>query len=194
MIAKPPGWPFLTAISAMASLLLYWASVPHWYIIEMSLVLFFIGCPLFLAWVVRIALAANKDAGAVSARLWRWFLPWIILAGVFGALVVDAPFWVRFTISQPSMKAFAKTMTAKTSLDDSCRWLGLYRMCGAFPYYSYEKDEDVPGSAAFSAREWAIESNTGFVWLPEGQPEGTMDDRYRHLIGNWHGWHGWDRW
>uniref|UniRef100_UPI001B805508 hypothetical protein n=1 Tax=Streptosporangium amethystogenes TaxID=2002 RepID=UPI001B805508 len=54
--------------------------------------------------------------------------------------------------------------------------------------------EPTPGSAALISEEWAIHSNTGFVWLPEGQPEETSDDSYRHLGGNWYGWRGWDNW
>ncbi|GGQ23776.1 hypothetical protein [Streptosporangium pseudovulgare] len=194
MITKPPGWPFLTAISAVGIMLLYWASVPHWYTIEMFLTAVFAGGPLVLIWGVRIGTAALKDESAVSGRLWRWFLPWLIAAGVVVALVADLPFRMRFAVSEPSMEAFSRTVAAGTSPDDSCRWLGLYRVCWADRYFSYEKDGEVPGSAAFSSEEWAIYSNTGFVWLPEGRPEETSDDSYRHLGGSWYGWQGWDKW
>lgn len=109
------------------------------------------------------------------------------------ALVADVPFWVRFTISEPSMRAFAQTMPVEALRDDSCRWLGLYRVCWASTYSTLGA-EDVPGSAVLGSEEWAIESNTGFVWLPEGQPEETADDSYRHLKDHWYGWHGWDSW
>jgi len=99
----------------------------------MSLFAVFVVTQLALVWIVRIILAGRKDADAVSIRLRRWFLPWIVLAMVLAAIVVDAPFWVRFAISKPSMEAFAKTMTEKTAIDDFCRWLGLYRVCWASP-------------------------------------------------------------
>ncbi|WP_030917721.1 hypothetical protein [Streptosporangium amethystogenes] len=134
MITKPPGWPFLIAVSAAALVLLYWASVPYRYTIEMVLFTIFVIVPLVLIWIVRIILAGRKDADVVSDRLRRWFLPWIVLAVVLAAIVVDAPFWVRFTISKPSMEAFAKTVTEETSFYDSCRWLGLYQVCGAHSY------------------------------------------------------------
>ncbi|MEU0566184.1 hypothetical protein ABZ297_12410 [Nonomuraea sp. NPDC005983] len=189
MITKPPGWPFLTVLSAVACVILYWASVPHWYGIEMVLVAFFFGIPLWIIWLVRFGLAAYK--GAVFDRLARWLAPWFIVAGVVVALILDASFWVRFTISKPSMEAYARTVTAETARDFSCQWLGLYRICDAFPYTS-EDVGHVPGSACLIGEEWAIHSNTNFVLLPTGEPEETMDDTYRHLTGHWYGWHGWD--
>ncbi|WP_329087164.1 MULTISPECIES: hypothetical protein [unclassified Streptosporangium] len=174
MITKPPGWPFLTAVSAVGLVLLYWASAPYRYTIEMFLFAVFVVIPLALVWLVRIILAGRKDADVVSDRLRRWFLPWIVLAVVLATIVVDAPFWVRFTISKPSMEAFAKTVTEETTIDASCRWLGLYRVCWASPYSTIEA-EVLPGSAALSTEEWAIHSNTGFVWLPKGRPEETME-------------------
>ncbi|MED7931579.1 hypothetical protein SMD20_45680 [Nonomuraea sp. LP-02] len=193
MITKPPGWLYLTALSAVAGVILYWASVPHWYVVEMILVALFFGFPLYVIWVVRFGLATSR--GAVDGRTGRWILPGIIAAGVMAALVVDAPFWLRFTISKPSMEAYAQTVTRQTDRDFSCQWLGLYRICDAFPYSGWEENaEEVPGSACLIGEEWAIESNTNFVLLPKGEPQETADDTYRHLTGYWYGWHGWDHW
>ncbi|MER7504610.1 hypothetical protein AB0L05_03340 [Nonomuraea pusilla] len=191
MIDKPPGWPYLTALSAVVGVVLYWASVPHWYVIEMFLVGLFFGIPLWLIWAARFTLAMSR--GTAQARLRRWLAPWFVVAGLVVALVTDAPFWLRFTISKPSMEAYARTVTAETSQDTSCRWLGLYRICGAFPYSGWgQDDQDVPGSACLIGEEWALESNTNFVLLPVGEPEETADDTYRRLTGHWYGWHGWD--
>jgi hypothetical protein len=193
MINEPPGWLHLTALSAVAGVILYWASVPHWYVIEMFLVGFFFGIPLWAIWAVRFALAMGR--GTARARLTRWLVPVFIVAGLATALAADAPFWLRFTISKPSMEAYARTVTADTPRDFSCRWLGLYRICDAFPYYEWEENtEAIPGSACLIGEEWAIYSNTNFVLLPQGEPEETGDDTYRHLMGHWYGWHGWDQW
>ncbi|MEV7013664.1 hypothetical protein [Streptosporangium sp. NPDC051022] len=182
----------LTMLSALACVILYWASVPHWYGIEMCLAAFFIGVPLMMTYVIRFGLASHR--GAVSGRLGRWLVPGFIVAGVVMALVADAPFWLRFTISKPSMEAYARTVTAETAGDFSCRWLGLYRICGAAPYNRWDNSQDVPGSAVLNGEEWAIYSNTHFVMLPQGRPEEVGDDTYRHLTGPWYGLHSWDNW
>ncbi|MEV1243908.1 hypothetical protein ACIBO2_12565 [Nonomuraea sp. NPDC050022] len=192
MISKPPGWLFLTVLSAMACVILYLASVPYWYIIEMFLLVFFVGLPLLIIWTVRYATAAGN--GTAYGRLGRWMTPWFIVAGVTVALVADAPFWLRFTISKPSMEAYARTVTAETQQNISCRWLGLYRICDAFPYPRSEDGEYVPGSVCLIGEEWAFGSNTNFVLLPIGEPEETADDTYRHLTGHWYGWVGSDPW
>ncbi|WP_084959598.1 hypothetical protein [Thermoactinospora rubra] len=171
--------------------MLYWASVPYPYGIEIMLVGLLLGFPLLVTWLVRLALAAAD--GTLSAHRRRWSLPCLIVAGVVLALVTDAPFRFRFTVSEPAMEAFARTVAVREPPDGSCRWLGLYRVCWAWPYETLD-GRRVPGSAVMTSREWAIESNTGFVWLPEGRPEGTMDDSYRHITGHWYGWHGWDSW
>ncbi|MFI6990144.1 hypothetical protein [Nonomuraea wenchangensis] len=88
---------YLTALSATACAILYWAGVPHWYAIEMVLVAFFFGLPLYVIWLVRFGLAAGR--GAVDGRVGRWVLPWIM----------------QFTISKPSMEAYARTVTSQTN-------------------------------------------------------------------------------
>ncbi|MEV4286213.1 hypothetical protein AB0K40_11985 [Nonomuraea bangladeshensis] len=193
MITKPPGWLYLTVLSASACVILYWAGVPHWYVIEMMLVAFFFGVPLCVIWLFRFGLTVSR--GAIDGRIGRWVLPWVIAGGVVGALVVDAPFWLRFTISKPNMEAYAQTVTRQTDRDFPCQWVGLYRICDAFPCLELEKNaEDVPGSACLIAEEWAVYSNTNFVLLSKGEPEETANDTYRHLTGRWYGWRAWDYW
>ncbi|MFC4119387.1 hypothetical protein [Nonomuraea zeae] len=192
MIIKPPGWPFMSAVSAVGCLVLYWAGVPHWYTIEIIFVLFFLGGPLLAIWVIRCGLASRQ--GPITGRLDRWLPPWYLVAGIAVALITDAPFQARFAISKPSLDAYAKTVTAEGPQDSPCRWVGLYRVCYAFTYTSADSDEHVPGSAALIAEEWAIHSNTRFLLLPVGVPEETYDDTFRHLTGHWYGWHGWDKW
>ena len=181
----------MTVASAVAFPIFWWASYPYWYIIEMFFFTFFIGGALLLFWGVRLAIAAGQ--GVVSGRLRRWLLPWLIPVVVVVALVADAPFWVRFTISAPSMEAYAKTVTDQSLSYDPCRWLGLYYVCGAFPYTDLEGKHPL-GSSTLGVESWFGEGTRGFVWLPEGQPEETADDRYRHLKGHWYGWQGWDSW
>ncbi|MFB4288759.1 hypothetical protein ACBI99_14025 [Nonomuraea sp. ATR24] len=192
MFNKPPGWLYLTAFSAVAGVILYWASVPHWYVLEMFLVGLFFGLPLWVIWMIRFSMAMSN--GTAQPRLMRWLVPVFIVAGVAVALVTDASLWLRFTISKPSLEAYARTVTAETSRDSTCQWVGLYQICDAFPYLRLEDSEYVLGSACLIGEEWAIDSNTSFVLLPVGEPEETADDSYRHLMGNWYGWHGWDHW
>lgn len=67
MINKPPGWLYLTALSAVVGVILYWASVPHWYVVEMFLVGFFVGIPLWAIWAVHLGLAVGR--GTAYAQL-----------------------------------------------------------------------------------------------------------------------------
>ncbi|MGW0486491.1 hypothetical protein, partial [Nonomuraea sp. NPDC003214] len=61
MFNKPPGWLYLTVFSAVAGVILYWASVPHWYVLEMFLVGLFFGLPLWVIWMIRFSMAISES-------------------------------------------------------------------------------------------------------------------------------------
>jgi hypothetical protein len=102
--------------------MLSWASVPHWYIIEMFL--FAVSS----AGRCRPSGRCVSDwrRSALSGRLKRRLAPWFIVAGLVIALVAYAPFRLRFMISKPSMDAYARTVRVESTRDFSCRWVGPY--------------------------------------------------------------------
>ncbi|MFD1543967.1 DUF4407 domain-containing protein [Nonomuraea guangzhouensis] len=191
MITKPPGWIFLIGLLAPCLLVLYWASVPFWYDIEMFLLGVFVLGPLVLIYIGRL-IAASLE-GQVNGRPWRWLVAPLIVLAVILALVTNAPFHLRFAISLPEMEAYAATVKEQSRFGAPCEWVGLYRVCSSAPHYV--ESEPVPGSAYLGTEEWAIHSNTGFLMVPHGEPEAeTIDDEYRHVGGRWFGHHGWDKW
>ncbi|MEV0314829.1 hypothetical protein [Nonomuraea fuscirosea] len=191
MITRPPGLPYLTVVAAAVAVILLWASYPFWYF-EMILFAIPVGGLLAAYWAIRMALAARKVD--LTENLGRWLLPAFIAGGVLLALITDAPFWIRFTISQPSMEAYAKTVIEDPKRKRPCQWIGLYHVCGGWQYMDLDTGERIPGSAEFGVQDPFLYDNKGFVWLPSGQPDETADDRYRHLIGHWYGSDGWDSW
>lgn len=190
VITKPPGWIFLIGLLAPCLLVLYWASVPFWYGIEMFLIGLFVLGPLVLVYIRRLTTASFE--GQVSGRPWPWLVAPLIVWATILALVTNAPFHLRFAISLPEMEEYAATVKEQ-SADAPCEWVGLYRVCYSSPHYV--ESEAVPGSAYLSTEEWVIDSNTGFLMVPHGKPEAeTIDDKYRHISGRWFGHHGWDNW
>lgn len=194
MIAKPPGWPFLIVCLAAAAVILEWASYPFWYWFEMFLFAVPVGLLLTVYWAVRVVLSARR--GAEMNRLGRWFAPWFVLGGMVLALVTDAPFWIRFTISAPSMEAFAKQVTPLDRFHEQpCQWVGLYQVCGAgWLYTDPDTDLRVPGSAEFQVKDpFVTYGSKGFAWIPFGELDVTSDGRYRHLKDRWYGadWTDW---
>ncbi|TYB64821.1 hypothetical protein FXF51_20430 [Nonomuraea sp. PA05] len=191
MITEPPGLPFLTAVAATVSVILLWASYPIWYF-ELILLAFVVGGLLALYWVIRIALASRKVD--VHERSGRWLSPVFIAGGVLLALITDAPFHIRFTLSQPSLDLYAAALIADPERERPCQWVGLYFTCGGGPYMDLDTGELIPGSAQFSVHDPFLHDNKGFLWLPSAEPDETADDRYRHLTRDWYGHSGWDHW
>jgi hypothetical protein len=192
MITKPPGVPYLTVVAAAVAVIFLWASYPFWYF---EVVLFSIaaGGPLAAYWAIRIALAAPKVD--LHARLGRWLLPGFIAGGVVLALIADAPFWIRFTISAPSLEAYAKAVAEDPERGRPCRWVGLYYVCSSgWQYMDLDTGERIPGSAEFGVQDPFLYDDKGFLWLPSGEPDETADDKYRHLTGHLYGSDGWDHW
>ncbi|GAA3245720.1 hypothetical protein [Nonomuraea helvata] len=193
MINKPPGLPFLAVFSAAAAVILIWASYPYWYGPEMFLFTIPVGLLLLAYWGIRMVWADRK--GTLTGGLGsRWFWPWFVAAGVLLALITDAPFWIRFTLSEPSMKAYVQAVVDNPDRKEPCQWVGLYYVCGGWPYSDLQSGEEIPGSAQFGVQDWFLHDNKGFLWLPSGEPDETSDDSYRYLKDHWYGSEGWDHW
>ncbi|WP_431930803.1 hypothetical protein [Nonomuraea jabiensis] len=60
MISKPPGLPFLIVFSAVATVILIWASYPYWDKFEMFLLAIPVGVLLLAYWAVRMVWAEHK--------------------------------------------------------------------------------------------------------------------------------------
>ncbi|MGW0589871.1 hypothetical protein [Streptosporangium sp. NPDC002607] len=193
MISKPPGLPFVAVFSAAAAVILIWASYPYWYGIEMFLFTIPVGGLLLAYWAIRMVWAERKGT-LEGSRSRRWIIPWFITGGVMLALITDAPFWIRFTISAPSMEAYAKAVAESPDRKEPCQWVGLYYVCDGWRYLDLDTGERVPGSAEFGVQDWFLHDNKGFLWLPSGEPDETMDDSYRYLKDHWYGSEGWDHW
>ncbi|GAA4509568.1 MULTISPECIES: hypothetical protein [Nonomuraea] len=193
MIAKPPGWPFVIVWSTLALVIMYWASVPFWYGVEMLLAVVLVGLPLMVYWALRFALAA--DRGGVTGRAGRCLAPWLITWATVVALAYNAPFALRFSLSASALGAYAERIMERGPIHyESCEWAGLYRVCGGGAEHGSLDGVPVPGSAGFATTEWAIYSNTGFAWHPGAVPQETADDIYVRIVGDWYGYHGWDGW
>ncbi|WP_440069769.1 hypothetical protein [Streptosporangium sp. OZ121] len=193
MISKPPGLPFVVVFSAAAAVVLTWASYPYWYGIEMFLFTIPVGALLLAYWAIRMVWAERKGT-LESSSSGRWIIPWFIAGGVMLALMTDAPFWIRFTLSAPSMEAYAKSVAENPDRKEPCQWVGLYYVCGGQQHLNSDTGEKVPGSAEFSAQDWFLDGNKGFLWLPFGEPVETADASYRYLKDRWYGYQGWDNW
>jgi hypothetical protein len=103
MMNKPPGLPFLVVFSAAAVVLLEWASYPSGFGFEFFVYAVSAGFVLFVYWTLRITWADYKG-NAADGLVNRTIMPWYIAIAVVLALVADVPFWVRFTISESSLK------------------------------------------------------------------------------------------
>ncbi|MEV5895508.1 hypothetical protein [Nonomuraea fuscirosea] len=186
MINKPPGLPFLTVFSVAGIFLLIWASYPSWYAVETFKFGISIGFVLFLYWTIRITWADYK-AGAPVGSLHSALVPWYIAIVVVIVLVADAPFWVRYTISEPSLKAYAAAVDENPGRKEPCQWVGLYYVCDGRRYDDLSTGKEISGSARLVVRDLFGQDDRGFVWLTVGEPDETADggDRYTHLGGYW---------
>ncbi|MFI6604455.1 hypothetical protein ACIBHX_50210 [Nonomuraea sp. NPDC050536] len=124
MISKPAGLPFLIIFSGVAAVLLIRASYPYWDKFEMFLITILVGLLLLTYWAIRMVWADHKGT-ATDTLKYRWVMPFFIAGGVMLALVTDAPFWIRFTISESSMEAYAKAVAVNPSSKKPCQWAGL---------------------------------------------------------------------
>ncbi|MDX3105611.1 hypothetical protein [Nonomuraea angiospora] len=195
MISKPPGLPFLIVFSAVATVILIRASYPYWDKFEMFLLTIPVGVLLLAYWAIRMVWAEHK--GTLTANLkYRWVLPFVVAVGVMLALVTDAPFWIRFTLSETSMEAYAKAVAVSPGGKEPCQWAGLYRVCDGSQYHDGVTGEERPGSAQFGVRDWFLGDDKGFIWLAAGEPNdiaGKYGESYSYLKGRWYSYEGgWD--
>ncbi|MFF5208510.1 hypothetical protein [Streptosporangium sp. NPDC000396] len=171
----------------------YWASGPVWSY-DLVFLMFPIWLSLGLYWFFRMLAEARMTGWVTVRRQWfRWALTPLVFLGMVGALAVDGPRWVRFTLSEPSMQAYAKTIAAGGDIDESCRWLGLYYTCWGEP---------VEGGALIGIKDLGIHeglgmvqtAGTGFAWLPGGRApsDAGYDNEYTPFTGSWWDWQGWD--
>ncbi|MET9247535.1 hypothetical protein [Nonomuraea sp. NPDC003709] len=185
MLAKPPGWPLLTAFSLAALVALWWASAPYVYV-EFRLWVFFVGGALALVWTVRAVVALIGDADAIRDRKLRWFMPWLIVCGVVVAVALDAPFRVRFALSEPALIAHAQAVARSGTVSWECHRVGLYPTCWS---------EATPGGGArFTVDDPGVRTSAGFIWSPAGQmPDGDVE-QFDPISGPWYAYSGWDKW
>ncbi|MEV0827907.1 hypothetical protein [Nonomuraea rubra] len=185
MLDKPPGWPLLTAFTLAGLVALWWASAPYMYV-EFALWAYCSGVILGLIWTVRAVAALIRDADAIRDRKLRWFMPWIIVCGVVVAVSIDAPFRVRFALSESALIAHAQTVAQSGDASGECRKVGLYPTCWS---------EAIPGGGAwFTVDDPGIRTSAGFIWSPAGQmPEGVVE-RFYPITGPWYAYSGWDKW
>jgi hypothetical protein len=187
VINKPPGLPFLIVFSAAATFLLVWASYPSWYGFETFKFGIPIGFALFLYWTIRITWADHKG-NAPSGSLNSAIVPWYIAIAVGIALITNAPFWIRYTISEPSLRGYATAVDENPGRKEPCQWVGLYYVCDGRRYDDLLTGEEIPGSARLVVRDLFQQDDKGFVWLTSGEPNENADggDRYTHLKGYWY--------
>ncbi|MER6824433.1 hypothetical protein ABT352_00355 [Streptosporangium sp. NPDC000563] len=185
MIAKPPGWPLLTAFSFAAFVCLWWSSAPYPYV-ELFIWVIFAGGALFLLWIIRAVPALLTDIGAMEANMLRWLMPWIIAGCTALAISADIPFQVRFTLSKSALTDHAQAVARSGTSSHECRLVGLYPVCwsAATP----------DGGAQFSIDDWRIRTSAGFVWSPTGQVSEEGPGRLDPISGPWYAWSAWDRW
>ncbi|AWS44090.1 hypothetical protein [Streptosporangium sp. 'caverna'] len=166
---------------------LYGASATSWYF-GIVLLMFPAWVALGVYWLVRAVRAVRAMGWAAMRRHWfRWVLAPLVFLGMVVALSVDGPLWVRFTLSEPSMQAYAKTIAAGDETDEGCRWLGLYHVCWSEP---------IEGGALLVVEDYGMMGTEGFAWLPGGQEpsDAGYENHYTPFAGPWWDWRGWSSW
>lgn len=140
--------------------------------------MFLIGVPVCLLllahWSARMLWANHKgtltSGGLGSRRLWP-------------------------TLSEPSMNAYAKAVTANPHRQEHCQWSACTTcVTDGAARITRGSTGEIPGSAGFETPDLFLHDNKGFLWSPSGEPEETADDSYRHLKDRWYGYEGWDHW
>jgi hypothetical protein len=187
VINKPPGLPFLIVFSAAAAVLLIWASYPSWYTPETFKFAIPIGSILFFYWTIRITWADHK-ATAPAGSLYSALVPWYIAVAVGLALITNAPLWIRYAISEPSLRSYAIAVDQNPHRKEPCQWVGLYYVCDGRRHDDLLTGEEIPGSARLAVRDLFLRYDKGFVWMTSGEPNENADggDRYSHLKGRWY--------
>jgi hypothetical protein len=185
MLAKPPGWPLLTAVSVAALVSLWWVSAPYPYF-EFRLWVILVGGVLTFVWILRAVVALATNAASVWRHKFRWLIAPLIVCCAYVAIDLDMPFRVRFGLSEPALTAYAHAVAQSGTVSWECHQVGLYRVCWS---------EMTPGGGArFSVDDWLIRSTVGFIWSPAGQMPDSDVEQFDLITGPWYAWHGWDEW
>jgi hypothetical protein len=188
---RPLSRWYFVVLAAVMLVSCYVASTPLWSG-DFMLFVFPIWMTLGVYWLARMVGVSRRAGWTAVGRRWiRWAVPPLIFLGMVAVLVSDGPRRVRLALSEPSMRAYAASITERDT--GECRWLGLYRSCWAEP---------VDGGVLIGIRDLdvlvdlglVVSAGKGFAWLPAGRPpaDRTIDDRYRRYAGDWWIWHGWD--
>ncbi|WP_214103745.1 hypothetical protein [Acrocarpospora catenulata] len=194
---KPRGWLrgrlflFVTALVALIGW--YYASVPYPYF-EQSVFALLAWTVITLAWIVRLLVAAfrNKRIAALN-----WLLVPVIFVVYVTVHYTEAPFWVRFKLSESSLERYAIDL-ARGDQKYGCEWVGLYYVCGAYDSqwggFVSGGAEAIPGGAQVMVTDWPLMVSRGFLWLPDGRqpPDEVWCEEYRHLSGPWWACRSWD--
>ncbi|GAA3474760.1 hypothetical protein GCM10018965_093130 [Nonomuraea roseola] len=188
LIDRPPGWTFLTLVTAAGVFTFWWASAPF-LPVETVLFIGLVWTALmtiwWIWWIAAMAMASTTFSRARARG--RWLAPPLILAAAVGVLATDAPFHVRFALSEASLEAYAQKLAQGAEPDPDCERVGLYRAC---------KDwlgDPPPGGAMFLVTDFGVESAVGFAWSPTGQEPALAVD-FEHLGGRWWATRQWDKW
>ncbi|TQS08393.1 hypothetical protein [Microbispora hainanensis] len=182
--ARPPSGLYFVVLAVAMLISFYGASTTTWYY-EIVFLMFPTWVVLGLYWLIRLSLAARSEWAAVRRHSLRWALAPLLFVSMVGALAVDGPLWVRFTLSEPSMQAYAKAIAAGVPPGPGCRMLGLYYVCHS---------ERVEGGALLVVKDIGMMDRMGFAWLPGGRApsDDGYDNDYTQFTGPWWGWEGWD--
>ncbi|XVQ84002.1 hypothetical protein ACQP2K_35060 [Microbispora siamensis] len=199
---RPPGWLLLGTTTFVALISCYLASVPYQYL-EGFVFMFLAWSVLGIIWTIRLILAGWTNRRRPMTTHWwvtaiRWLLVPLIFVGVVLAIEADAPFQVRFKLSQSSLERYAETL-AHSGRSVGCQWVGLYYVCGEYPADGFVVSggaEAIPGGAQVMVTDWPLMVSRGFLWLPDGRqpPDDTWCEEYEHLAGPWWGCRSWDGW
>ncbi|GAA2834718.1 hypothetical protein GCM10020220_024550 [Nonomuraea rubra] len=113
-------------------------------------------------------------------------MPWIIVCGVVVAVTLDAPFRVRFALSESALIAHAQAVA------QSGGRLGGVPPGGPLPNLW---SEAIPGGGSVvHCRDPGIRTLAGFIWSPAGQmPEGVVEAFLPDRCP-WYAYSGWDKW
>ncbi|WP_155344585.1 hypothetical protein [Acrocarpospora pleiomorpha] len=190
--AKPPGWLFLLSTVFVTLICFYLDSVPYPY--------FEGGVFGILAWsALGLIFAIRLFNASPSEGLAEAIPPLLVLVIFMGCLLVtstDAPFRVRFKLSEQSLEKYAMDL-ARSGAKTGCQRVGLYYVCGTYSSrYGLVSGgaEAIPGGAQVMVTDWPLMVSRGFLWLPDKRqpPDEVWCEEYKHLSGPWWACRSWD--
>jgi hypothetical protein len=151
----------LTLVEVSTPGLSYWALVLALYWLALA-----------TAWLARVLV---PGAGRRAWAPWM-FVPLALVLGTVLLVKVDAPLHARFTLSEPSLERYARSVRTDYF---SGRWWGLYRV---------DDVEKIPGGARFMVTSVTMDwKSHGFAYIPDRAPD-PEEGRYEHFKGPWYIW------